>query len=272
MPHASTTHAVSLATDQFTPVVANSRVLLLLRTLHGLSEKQERSWSQKFFYLTRLVRFFAIGELWSSTADDHMRDKFVALGRDKCEYIYLLARAGTSFGVSTIYLALAVGQNVLLQRERATESSVIGGKVIATEKESFKAERAKGHWREAGEEVEPWIEMREGNLLETLKVEEGIPREIDLVLLDSEFLFETASSLLAKFLKPIVWTPLALPTLQLLQPRLKRGAIVITDNVSMAKMLYKDFLGYIRNPENGFKTLTVPFSGGLELSVYVPEQ
>lgn len=197
MPHASTTHAVSPATDQFTPVVANSRVLLLLRRLHGLSEKQERSWSQKFFYLTRLVRFFTIGELWSSTADDHMRDKFVALDRDKCEYIYLLARAvgarnvveaGTSFGVSTIYLALAVGQNVLLQRERATESSVIGGKVIATEKESSKAERARGHWREAGEEVEPWIEMREGNLLETLKVEEGMPREIDLVLLDSEFL------------------------------------------------------------------------------------
>jgi len=261
MPHASTIHAVSLATDQFTPVVANSRVLLLLRRLHGLSEKQERSWSQKFFYLTRLVRFFAIGELWSSTADDHMRDKFVALGRDKCEYIYLLARAvgarnvveaGTSFGVSTIYLALAVGQNVLLQRGRATESSVIGGKVIATEKESSKAEIAKGHWREAGEEVEPWIEMREGDLLETLKAEEGMPREIDLVLLD-------------------IWTPLALPTLQLLQPRLKRGAIVITDNVSMAKMLYKDFLGYIRNPENGFKTLTVPFSGGLELSVYLPE-
>jgi len=39
----------------------------------------------------------------------------------------------------------------------------------------------------------------------------------------------------------------------------------------MAKMLYKDFLAYIRNPENGFKTLTVPFSGGLELSVYLPE-
>lgn len=126
-----------------------------------------------------------------------MRDKFVALDRDKCEYIYLLARAvgtrnvveaGTSFGVSTIYLALAVGQNVLLQQERAAESSVITGKVVATEKESSKAERAKGHWREAGEEVEPWIEMREGNLLETLKVEEGMPREIDLVLLDSEFL------------------------------------------------------------------------------------
>jgi len=52
---------------------------------------------------------------------------------------------------------------------------------------------------------------------------------------------------------------------------LKRGAVVITDNVGMAKMLYRDFLGYIRDPANGFRTLTVPFSGGLELSVYLPE-
>lgn len=188
---------VSASTDQSTHIVANSRVLLLLRRLHAQSQKEERSWSQKFFYLTRLVRFFAIGELWSSAADDHMRDKFVALDRDKCEYIYLLARAvgarnvveaGTSFGVSTIYLALAVGQNVLLQRRRAIGSSIVAGKVIATEKEPSKAERAKAHWREAGEEVEPWIEMREGDLLETLKVEEGMPEQIDLLLLDSEFL------------------------------------------------------------------------------------
>ncbi|KAJ4521622.1 hypothetical protein HRR90_008329 [Exophiala dermatitidis] len=202
MPHPSTTRAstappVSMSTDQSTPVVATSRVLLLLRRLHAQSQKEEESWSQKFFYLARFVRFFLLGELWSPAADDHVRDKFVALDRDKCEYIYLLARAvgarnvveaGTSFGVSTIYLALAVGQNVLLQRRSATGSTIVAGKVIATEKEPSKAERAKAHWREAGEEVEPWIEMREGDLMETLKVEEGMPEQIDLLLLDSEFL------------------------------------------------------------------------------------
>ncbi|KAJ9138009.1 O-methyltransferase [Coniochaeta hoffmannii] len=248
-------------TDHFVSVVASSRVLLLLQRLHTLSEKQEKSWSQIFFYLTQLVRFLARGELWSSAADDHMRDKFVALEKDKCEFIYLLARAigarnvveaGTSFGVSTIYLALAVGQNVQLQQGKSAGRGGSAGKVIATEKEPSKARRAKAHWKEAGDEVEPWIDLREGDLLETLKVEAGMPQEVDLVLLD-------------------IWTPLALPTLQLLQSRLKRGAVVITDNVGMAKMLYKDFLGYIRNPANGFRTLTVPFSGGLELSVYLPE-
>ncbi|KAJ9139018.1 S-adenosyl-L-methionine-dependent methyltransferase [Coniochaeta hoffmannii] len=257
----TTTQAAKPMTDQSTPVVASSRVLRLLRRLHTQAEKQEKSWSQKFFYLTRLVRFLARGELWSSAADDHMRDKFVALDKDKCELIYLLARAigarnvveaGTSFGVSAIYLALAVGQNVLLQQDESDERGRSAGKVIATEKEPSKAERAKAHWREAGEEVDSWIELREGDLLETLKVEEGMPQEVDLLLLD-------------------IWTPLALPTLKLIQPRLKRGAVVITDNVGMAKMLYRDFLGYIRDPANGFRTLTVPFSGGLELSVYLPE-
>jgi len=83
-----------------------------------------------------------------------MLDKFIALDEDKCHFVYQLlcatgathvVEAGTSFGVSTIYLALAVGRNV---------GGVPGkGKVIATEKESQKAERAREHWREAGETV-----------------------------------------------------------------------------------------------------------------------
>ena len=205
MSHASTTQAAKRIINQSAPVVASSRVLLLLQNLHALSEKEERSWSQKFFYLTRLVRFLVRGELWSSTADNHMRDKFVALERDKCEYIYLLARAvgarnvveaGTSFGVSTIYLALAVGQNVLFQQEETTSPGMAVGKVIATEKEPSKAERARAHWREAGDEVEQWIELRQGDLLETLKIEEGMPGEIDLVLLDSTFLSDDFATLL----------------------------------------------------------------------------
>lgn len=106
--------------------------------------------------------------------------------------MYLLARiinarniveAGTSFGVSTMYLALAVGQNVTEARARG---EVVTGKVIGTEKESSKAARARKHWSEAGEEVEPWIELREGDLRETLLVEEGMPEEIDMLLIDSK--------------------------------------------------------------------------------------
>lgn len=63
---------------------------------------------------------------------------------------------------------------------------------------------------------------------------------------------------------------MALPTLEIIRPRLRRGSIVIADNTSMAKALYQDFLTYIYNPENGFKTSTLPYSGGLQVAVYLP--
>jgi len=168
----------------------------LLQRLHSLSETQEKSFSQILFYVSRLVRFLMFREIWSLAAEEHMKDKFVALDADKCRFIYLLARslgarnvveAGTSFGVSTIYLALAVGQN-MAQGKNSLEATTIAGKVIATEKEHAKAVRAREYWKEAGDEVEPWIELREGDLLETLKIEEGMPQEIDLLLLDSTLL------------------------------------------------------------------------------------
>ncbi|RYO14571.1 hypothetical protein AA0111_g11916 [Alternaria arborescens] len=242
-------------------IVASPNVQQLLRRLHTLSEAEEKSFSQRFFYLTRLVRFFLYGEIWSTAAEDYVRDKFIALDSEKCRFIYLLARsagacdvieAGTSFGVSTIYLALAVSQNVR-QREIYGGRSTSAGKVLATEKEPAKAAKARANWKEAGPDVEKCIELSEGDILGTLRIDEGIPEKIDLLL-------------------PDIWTPLALPTLKLVQPRLKHGAIVIADNVGIAKFLYKDFLEYIRNPENGFRSLMLPFSGGLELAVYLPRE
>lgn len=177
-------------------VIASTQVHSLLQRLHGLSEAQEKSYSQKIFYLSRFARYYLFGETWTAASDDYVRDKFVALEPDKCEFVYLLARsigatriveAGTSFGVSTIYLALAVGQNVAQATGMSTANVRPTGKVIATEKEPTKAARAREHWREAGSEVEPWVELREGDLLETLKLEEGMPEQIDMLLLDSMF-------------------------------------------------------------------------------------
>lgn len=122
--------------------------------------------------------------------DDLMRDKMIALEQDKALFVYHLCRAlratrvveaGTSFGISTIYLALAVGQNVAV----AAGGEAKGAKVIATENEPGKIARARAHWREAGEEVERWIELREGDLRQTLA--EGLSEEIDFVLFDSEW-------------------------------------------------------------------------------------
>jgi predicted O-methyltransferase YrrM len=154
------------------PVVAPGHVLALLDRLHQESLTQEAALPST--YLSSPSGF-----------DDLMRDKFIALDQDKCQFVYQIARAisarniveiGTSFGVSTIYLALAVGSNL----------SHLGGegKVIATEKEHTKAERARQYWEEAGNDlVTRHIDLREGDLLETLK--NNIP-QIDLVILDSK--------------------------------------------------------------------------------------
>lgn len=155
------------------PVVAPDHVHALLNRLHQESLTQEEALPST--YLSSPDGF-----------DDLMRDKFIALDQDKCHFVYQLARAtgarnivevGTSFGVSTIYLALAVGSNL--------KHLGGGGMVIATEKEHEKAENARLHWREAGIDlVMRHIDLREGDLLETLR--DNIP-QVDLVLLDSEF-------------------------------------------------------------------------------------
>ena len=119
--------------------------------------------------------------------NEMMRDKFIALPVDKALFVYQLllatgalnvVEAGTSYGVSTIYLAHAVGQNA-----KAQGKTPGAARVIATEHEPEKAARAREHWNEAGETVLPWIELREGDLLQTLK--NDVP-EIDFLLLDSK--------------------------------------------------------------------------------------
>lgn len=156
------------------PVVAPPHVHELLDRLHARSGEQEATIDSAVYKTAGTTSF-----------DDLMRDKFVALDQDKSQFVYQVARmtgatsvveAGTSFGVSTIYLALAVGQNV-------ADGRAGPGKVIATEKEPEKIKLAKAHWMEVGQEVEPYIELREGDLLQTLS--KDLP-EVDLLLLDSK--------------------------------------------------------------------------------------
>ena len=49
---------------------------------------------------------------------------------------------------------------------------------------------------------------------------------------------------------------LYLPVLELLEPRLSPGALVIADN---AVEQSGEFLTYVRNPDNGYLTIPLPF-------------
>ncbi|KAK8052931.1 hypothetical protein PG996_012232 [Apiospora saccharicola] len=184
-------------------------------------------------------------------------DRFVALEPDKAALVYLLLRAsgaryiveaGTSFGVSTIYLALAARQNALAAAGGVVAVGHRDGRVIATENEPSKADKAKAHWAQTDEGLNEWIDLRVGDIRETLKTD--LPEQVDFLLLD-------------------IWAYLALPALRLVKPKMRIGATVVADNVVAAKDEYGDLLAYLRDPTNGFKTSTAPYPGGLLVAVYV---
>lgn len=154
------------------PLIASPALVSFLQGLHAESLQQEAS-----------IDWSSLPGQTTDAFDAVMRDKFIALDQDKCELIYHILRsirattiveAGTSFGVSTIYLALAAAQNAARESGR--------GRVIATEKEPTKADIARRNWTLAGDEIEGVIDLRIGDLQETLQTNLGV---VDFLLLDS---------------------------------------------------------------------------------------
>jgi predicted O-methyltransferase YrrM len=220
-------------------VIEDVRLRFLLASLHAKSDAQLGS-----------MRSFGAGRGSGEnppTEDEikaFRRDKFVALDRDKAEFCYQLCRAvdarrvveiGTSYGVSTLYLAAAVRDNI-----RAGGGH---GLVIGTEYEPEKVHAARGHFAEAG--LSHLIDLREGDLRETLK---QIDQPVDFMLVD-------------------IWIAMARPALELVAPHLGKGAIVVCDNTKQYRSEYADYFAFLEHPANGFRTMTLPFDGGLEFSV-----
>jgi predicted O-methyltransferase YrrM len=222
-------------------VIQDSKLQRLLSRLHARSDEQVAS--MKSFYAHRT----ADGEPPTDAEIKAFRaDKLVALDRDKAEFCYQLCRAGnarrivevgTSYGVSTLYLAAAVRHNV--------QAAGGDGVVIGTEYEPEKARAARAHFDEAG--LSGFIDLREGDLRETLKEVEG---PVDFVLMD-------------------VWIAMAWPALELIAPHLQPGAVVICDNTEEHRRDYAAYFAFLENPANRFRTMTLPFGGGLESSVRV---
>jgi predicted O-methyltransferase YrrM len=141
-----------------------------------------------------------------------------------------IIECGTSFGVSTIYLALAVCRNAVGQRQEAYG-------VLTMEKDPSKLTKAKDNWAECGAEVEDWIHAWEGDLLELLKIDERLPKTVDLLFLDG-MMFHLEFKCNTQPLTELAWTSLALPALKLVLPRLRDGSVVVADKTTAGKILY----------------------------------
>jgi len=209
----------------------------LLERLHARSEADAAATGD--YFRARA----AAGRTDFTAMDDadhaHFADKLVALDRDKAQFCHGLCRAigarrivevGTSFGVSTLYLAAAV-------RDAG------GGLVVATEQEAKKAAAARANFAAAG--LERFIDLREGDLRLTLRRLAG---PIDFALFD-------------------IWTEMARPALELIAPALRPGAVVCADNTARARDGYRAWFEFVDDPANGFRTITLPFEGGFEMTV-----
>lgn len=168
---------------------------------------------------------------------EDMKDAYIALSREQGELLYKtivekgyknIVEYGTSFGISTIYLAAAAKET--------------GGKVITTELLPEKAEKARQNFIEAG--LEAFIDIKVGDVMQTLK---NYPNPIDFLLLDG-------------------WKEQYLPLTQMLEPNFAKNALIVADNLGMAGV--KIYLDYVRNsPKYRSQTIGTN-KGGTEFTYF----
>lgn len=191
-------------------------------------------------FLPKAFQFFGKGIDWSKENETFYDDKYVPIVPEQGKFLYMQARAlqakhifefGTSYGISTLYLAKAVKEN--------------GGKVFTTEYVPEKIKRAKKNFVDAG--LEDFIEILEGDALETVK---NIKEEIDFVLLDG-------------------WPNMVFPVFKLIEPLLKKGAVVVVDDVKGFEISMKDYLDYVRNAKNGYLSTLIRPNKSMEFTVKI---
>lgn len=193
-------------------------------------------------YLPMLPRLLTGRPIGVSDNMSFYDDKLLPIAPAQGELLYLLARArgvrcavefGTSFGVSTIYLAAAI------------RDAGVGGRVIGTELAPGKIAAANSNIASAG--LTAQVEIRQGDARTTLR---ELAEPVDLLLLDG-------------------WPALAMEVLQIVEPRLARGAMVIVDNVGQFPA---DLQAVIERLTRGpcYRSSALPLRGGTLIGVYDP--
>jgi len=154
------------------------------------------------------------------------------------DLLYILARAkrpniivefGTSYGISTIYLAAAVADNGT-------------GHVVSTELNTVKVAAARANLANA--RLADHVTILPGDAMKTLH---DVPGPIHLVLLDG-------------------WKDLCLPLLRSLESRLASGALIVADDINLSSL--SGYLEYVRDPANGYVSTAFPVEDGMEISCW----
>lgn len=226
-------------TNALTTTITDIRARDTLLRLHSEADGQNLRFLRR--YAAYLPRMLLGKRLPWHRIEPRMADMFLALDPANGVFCYLLARAlqarqivefGTSFGVSTIYLALAVRDNG-------------GGRVISTEMVPEKAARAREHLHEAG--VADLVEIREGDALQTLH---ELAEPVDMLLNDG-------------------FPRFVLPVLQMVAPRMRAGAVALCGNAALFSADHADYLRWVRDPTNGFRSMKLAMALAGEFSVKV---
>lgn len=170
------------------------------------------------------------------------RERFlISVGREAGAFLNILVKAvqarlilelGTSYGYSTVWLAEAA---------RAT-----GGKVISLDVAPHKQGFARESLARVG--LDGFAEFKAGDALEVLP---ALPGPFDFVLVD-------------------LWKDLYVPCFDRFYPKLKKGALVVADNMLMPAWSREDaerYRAHVR-AHQGIESVLLPVGHGLELSLY----
>ncbi len=173
-------------------------------------------------------------------AEPYLKNAYIPVDPDQGRMLYITARAiraktivefGTSFGISTIYLAAAARAN--------------NGRVIGSEREPTKVKAARENVADAG--LQQFVDIREGDAMKTLR---EIDAPIDFLLLDG-------------------WKDLYVPMIDMLAPKMSSGAVALADNIFTFKKTLRPYVRRMQDRSNGFASVTLPLGHGMEYSVKV---
>jgi len=173
---------------------------------------------------------------------DATEGTYMSISPEGGDLLYILVRAkrpntvvefGTSYGISSIYLAAGVADNGT-------------GHVVSTELNGAKVSSARANLEQGC--LADRVTILPGHARTTLN---DIGGPIDFVLLDG-------------------WKELCLPVLQSLESRLAIGALVVADDINLPSL--SSYLEYVRQPTNGYVSVAFPVEDGMEISCWSADE